>query len=487
MEQSLYPQEGCVFMRKLKRLLAVCLMVAMLPVGALCDSMLLPQLEGWQLGVQPLQISMQVQAESVPEFDENRLNQFNALLKHLTFSLQYQESASEQWGSVGVAVDGDKVLSLTVNETADRAYAQLSCVPDKTYASASGKDIGTWLLGGAETAEVLSLDGLLSPWLDNGYAVFEKLPDALAEYTIEKSVKTKIGQMGTARVKQTVTIPADAAGTLSEKLSALSNDAGIAATLSNAVFSGKQTITIFCDEDGQMLKVTYTGRCGADEDHLRKVNLTWMMKRTEKDVRDSISLKTPAVKGNDYNTLTFNRTEKADEYGTVDLDASLTHNSRIDSKRTSVTAEADLEAMLTAEGTRLSGEITRSLKENSGDTQWLILEPELVFAADDLHMTGTMAVETRTEKRTENRYLLSMEMTFGSYFEWLLHENMVDMDAIAAETSVRDEFTAAIAQALIRPLVLLPYEDTLYLSDGLEPDVWQSIVEKAREAIQGGY
>ena len=92
-------------MQKLKRLLAVCLMLAMMPASALCESMLLPQLEAWQLGVQPLQISAKVQAEAVAEFDENRLSQFNALMKHLTFSLQYQEGADEQWGSIGVAVD----------------------------------------------------------------------------------------------------------------------------------------------------------------------------------------------------------------------------------------------------------------------------------------------------------------------------------------------------------------------------------------------
>ena len=44
-------------------------------------------------------------------------------------------------------------------------------------------------------------------------------------------------------------------------------------------------------------------------------------------------------------------------------------------------------------------------------------------------------------------------------------------------------------QAARKQLTALGLADRipLYLSDGLEPDVWQSIVETAREALQGGF
>ena len=127
------------------------------------------------------------------------------------------------------------------------------------------------------------------------------------------------------------------------------------------------------------------------------------------------------------------------------------------------------------------------MSENGGDTAWLIIEPDVTFADDDLRMTGTAAVETRMEKRTEDRWLLTLDMTYGSYFEWLLQNRTVDMDALEANgqlATAREEITSAVAQALIRPLVLLPYEDTLYLSDGLDEAVWQSIVDSARKALQ---
>ena len=474
-------------MRRLKRLISLLILLAMLPAAALGEVQLLPQLDAWQGGAMPVQVTMTAQCESAAEFDENRLGQLNALLKHVTLTLQFQEGNGETWGSVGIAVDGQNALSLTVNETAERAYAQLSCIPDTTYTAAAGKDVGTWLLGGEETHSALTLDNITSPWLQDGFAMLDGLPDVLADYTVEKSVKTTVARMGTAKTRQTITIPADNAGVLPETLASLCTDAETASAMANAVFSGKQTITIFRNADGAMIKATYSGRCGADEEHLRKVTLTWCMRRDDDNTRDEITLKTPAVKGNDYNTLTFKRTETVDEYGTVDLTASLTHNSRSGSDKASVTGECDLEAMLTSEGTRLTGEISRSVSENGGDTAWLIIEPDVTFADDDLRMTGTAAVETRMEKRTEDRWLLTLDMTYGSYFEWLLQNRTVDMDALEANgqlATAREEITSAVAQALIRPLVLLPYEDTLYLSDGLDEAVWQSIVDSARKALQ---
>ena len=474
-------------MRRLKRLIALLILLMMLPAAALGEAQLLPQLDAWQNGTLPVQVTLTAQCENTAEFDENRLAQLNALLRHVTLTLQFQEGGGETWGSVGIAVDGQNALSLTVNETSDRAYAQLSCIPDTTYTAATGENVEKWLLGGEESHSALTLDNLTSPWLQDGYAMLDGLPALLADYTAEKAVKTNVARMGTAKTRQTITIPAENAGILPETLASLCADPETAAVMASAVFSGKQTITVFRNGDGAMIKATYSGRCGTDEDHLRKVSLTWCMRRDDDNTRDEITLKTPAVKGNDYNTLNFKRTETVDERGTVKLTATYTHNSRSGSDKASVTGECSLEAMPTDAGVRLTGKISRSVSENGGDEAWLIVEPDLVFADDDLRMTGTAAVETRTKKRTENRWLFTLDMTYGSYFEWLLHDSTVDMDALEASgklATAREEITAAAAQALIRPLVLLPYEDTLYLSDGLDEAVWQSIVDSAREALK---
>ena len=65
--------------------------------------------------------------------------------------------------------------------------------------------------------------------------------------------------------------------------------------------------------------------------------------------------------------------------------------------------------------------------------------------------------------------------------------NTVDMDALnvsGQSDMAREEITAAVATTLVRPLVLLPYEDTLFLSDGLDAATWAKVVDAARQATE---
>lgn len=62
----------------------------------------------------------------------------------------------------------------------------------------------------------------------------------------------------------------------------------------------------------------------------------------------------------------------------------------------------------------------------------------------------------------------------------------------SSQITINDETREAEAQKLlngmtvelVRRLVLLPQEDTLFLSDGLDEDVWQQIVQAAQSALQ---
>ena len=473
-------------MQRIRRLWALLLALMLLPCAALGEAKLLPQVEEWPIDTSPVQVKMGVQAVSVAEYDENRLAQFNALLKHLSLTLAYQETALEQWGRVAIAVDGADALSLTINESGNKAQAQLSCVPDTTYVSASGQDAAVWLLGGEAADETLSLYGLTSPWLNDGYAMLDALPNVLPDYTKERSVNTTVSKMGKAVLQQSITIEADQVAILPETLASLCTAEETTAVMKAAVFSGKQTIKLWRNDAGALIKATWTGQCGADAENLRKINLTWTLRRDDDNTRDDISLKTPAVKGNNYNTITFKRTAQTDEAGTVTLTASYTHKHRDGDDVATETGEAELSALRVSGGTQLTGEIARSIKPMNEDPTWLVLKPDLTISDHEIGMTGTLNVESRDDTRVLSSYLLTLDMTTGTYFDWLLMPKTVDMDAQgdSGAAAAREAISTAVATALIRPLVLLPYEDTLFLSADLDESAWQTVVEAARQTIR---
>ena len=484
------PREEVLLMRKIRRFLAAMLALLLLISSALAEASLVPHIDDWRLDTSPVQVTMSVQVNSLAEFDETRVAQLNGLLKHLTVTVKYQETQQEQWGRVGIAVDGSEALALTINERDGLAQAQLSCIGDTTYTSASGDDVAVWLLGEEVSDEAAcepGIEAIISPWLSDGYRMLDLLPNVLADFTAEKTVKTSISKMGTARIQQTITIPEENVGVLPETLASLCTDEATTAVLGSAVFSGKQVIKLWRNADGELIKATWSGQIGPDAEHLRKVSLTWTMRRDDDNTRDEITLKTPAVNGNDYNTISFKRTAKVDEMGVITLTASYSHKSRSDQTVVTRTGEAQLTSTPTSEGIQITGEITQSVTPQKEDELTLILTPDLVFAAEDVHVYGTIGMERRAEKRVLSSVTLTVDMTQGSYFDWLLMPHTIDMDSLnqnGQAAMTHEEITGAAATALIRPLVLLPYEDTLYLSDGLDEAAWAKIVNAARQATE---
>ena len=121
-----------------------------------------------------------------------------------------------------------------------------------------------------------------------------------------------------------------------------------------------------------------------------------------------------------------------------------------------------------------------------------MLTPTLSFAdasATDRYIDGAVTVEKKAGenlKRVEQSGTIHISVNRGSYFDWELNDTVVDLSAMddTQLTSLQTEVQSAIATALVRPLVLLPEEDTQYLSADLDEAVWQSIVEAAKAAME---
>ena len=81
---------------------------------------------------------------------------------------------------------------------------------------------------------------------------------------------------------------------------------------------------------------------------------------------------------------------------------------------------------------------------------------------------------------------MSVEIVPGSTPEWALREKVTALDQMDSEelAALQQRTVNALGKAVIPYLVLLPEEDTLYLSADLPPETWQAVVNAARQALR---
>ncbi len=480
-------------MKQLKKFLYMLVLWMLIASSAQAEIALLPQLDSWQLEKQPLSVTLTANVSAWVPLDDTRTGWLNDLVKHLTLKLGYQQLEGETWSTVDVLVDDTTALSLSQRAGSEESQLQLSVMKGKNYVASADADIAGLLLGDSTSVSFAGIDSTELTWLTDAYDLACGLDVALQEYGTEKSVSTSIANIGTAKKKMVYTVPAEAADSLPALLGGLCVEGKLQTLVKGLTFSGKQEFAAFYSADGTLMKVSYAGSCGVDADHLRKVTINWSMKRGDDEVRDNFTMKSPAVSGRDRNTITFTRVTKAKKNNTVAMESTLKHVSRLDGVENTLTVEADLSAAPQDDKTVLTGTVNiKNVPEESSEKTQLILIPALTISAADAtdhYISGTVTVTRKAGenlKRVERNAEITLSVDRGDYFDWKLNDTTVNLSALSETEleSVQTEALSAISTALIRPLVLLPEEDTQYLSADLDEAVWQSIVDAAKSAME---
>lgn len=475
-------------MRRLVCLL-LCLMLCMTAATAMALPALVPQAATWNPGEKPVRVTLTASLAAHMPFDDVRCAQLDALIGHLSMTLVTQSLQGESRGSVAIAVDGCDTLTMVQRETAADTQLQFSFLPDATYAVPIGSGSATGLLLGAEdaAASLYGLNGTETIWLEHAYAMLTGARDALSDVAREADIRTSISGMGTARLKVTCTVPKDDAPRMKDALLSACPEGPLHGLVSGMTFSGTQKLFFWLDAEGNILRIEFAGNVGPDAESLRKVSLVWRMKRTDTVRKDDLVLKTPSVKGNSRNNVVY----KAET--TVSEDAQVTASSEwkyevVQSGRKSVlTGETDLISRQQDGATALSGSVTlsRKLPEDDNAVAWTFT-PELLLDEDGgvPVVKGSLRVQQTMGKGTLEDITIGIDAGPGEDVPWELRPDAVTVQGAddAALSAHRQRIEVAMSTALIRPLVLLPAEDTLFLSADLPEDVWQAIVQAARQA-----
>lgn len=466
------------------RRLLVCLVAVlylMLSVAG-AEIQLVPQAEEWDASI-PLEINLRADVITHMPFDDNRRDQLNGLLKHMALRINTTAADGEDIGRVALQVDGRDVAWMLQKENAAETQLRLSWQPGVTY-SADGDALESLTGGDAPELSLRGIDTSKQQWLEDGPALLAAMTQALDDYKKAESIKTTIKGMGVARKKIYYTLPKSKAEVFAQALQDSCPEGSLREFLVGLTFSGQQKLIVWLDAEGRMLRAEYAGKCGADEESLRQVSLVWRMCRTEEAVKDDITLKTPAVKGEDYNTLTVTRNLVKDENGTVTVDGKYSYAVRKDKHKDTRSGEGKLTGTPEKNGTRLTGSVTLKRKQTGDDyAMGTVLKPDVLLGAQGSTpvIFGTVQVQDMYGDNVIEDAVIHVDAAEGDALLWEDAFAAVDMDAM--DQAQLDAMLEGLSGAVVPHLVLLPQEDTLYLSADLPDDVRQKIVEAAQKTL----
>ena len=179
----------------------------------------------------------------------------------------------------------------------------------------------------------------------------------------------------------------------------------------------------------------------------------------------------------------------ANDKGQINLDEKFTYEWVADKKKTTLSGAVDLVNTLSEQESHITGTVTmKQVLPGEDKSTSIRLTPDLIVAGSDglPSAQGSLTVEQLSGKNVLEKADLSVTLGVGSYFAWESRPQTVSINLLTEEQAAitAGELASAAATALIRPMVLLPREDTLYLSADLSDEAWQKIVDAAQSALQ---
>lgn len=442
----------------MKRFTALALVLILLPAMAAASVLPFRTLPDYSDMPDGFSMTLSAQATAHMPFGEERLSWLNALLRHLSMQII---SAGER-ERLCILVDGMEALSADLQTENDLTYSAWSFDPATVYTGLIQdlpQDTGT-LYGLTLTEHDL---------MDQVFAVFEDLPTAYGEVMQVSKVNSELKGYGILTSKQQLIIDkkdTELLESLPVRLSALCKDATLRESVSRLVFSGRQVFTLLSDAEGNLLKVSYTGVCGFPDDQ-REVSLNWQHVSTEGKVRNKLTLKTPTASAKARNNLVVEEKTVPDGAGETWTG---TYKYEVLSAGLKTVLTADVNLHLEEE--TLSGKV--SFQQNVGSDPYtrILLEPALHLT--ERNAEGTVKISQYSRKNLLEGAVITLAAQSGASLSRLNTEQAVSMT-----DTVRERLLKQAVRALIRPLVLLPEEDTLYLSRDLSEEAWSKIAAAA--------
>lgn len=463
-----------------KRMLALCLaLLVLMMTTASAEASLLVHTDGWAWEA-PVEVLLKAGVETHMPYDDDRL----AMLTPITDLLSLRLVTGPDEGSVTVAIGGEDTLMLQYRGN----EAQLSSMPDTAY---QAEDDPLSMLLGADLTngnvyEMLGLAPEGESLLTDGRELLAAIPTAFEAYGKRTASVTTITGVGKSAYRYDYTVTAEQVGVVKDALLEICPEGWLKEIISGLTFTGKQTLRVYYTADDVMMRAEYNGGCGAADD-LRTVNLVYKLRHDDVKSLDIIELTSPAKKGRNKNTLTFERIIETNKKGQQTYTASYVYTVVKDDATTIWKGDVNLLNACTDTADVISGEVYIRSKMN--DSKWydtLTLNPNLTISGtEDMPVvTGTLNYQEKHSGKVTEKALISMELKPAGPLAWADCSTKVDLSQLSAEelAAVQQDVAASVATALVRPLILKMGADAEWFFRELPESVVQSIIDAAGAA-----
>lgn len=464
-----------------KRITALCLSLLLLMMTtAQAEEPFLVHSNGWNWDGTPVEVLLKVDVDTHMPFNDDRL----AMLTPITDMLSLRLVAGEDEGSVTIAFADQEVLTLQYRGN----EAQLSCLPDTTYIAQ--EDPLAALLGSeASVGSIYEMLGLApegETLLTDGAALLAAFPAAFEEFGKRTKSEINITGYGQSAYRYDYTIPSNEAEGMGETLLSICPDGWLHEIIGGLAFSGKQTLRVYYDEQDVLLRAEYNGSCGPADD-LRTVNLVYKTCHDEGLEKDLLELTSPAKKGQNKNTLNFERVVQTGADGQRTVKGSFDYTTKADDVTSILKGEFDLCNAVTDAADVVTGAVTFQYKLDGAEKYTaLTLTPDLVISGTEEAPTisGTLTVKEEYASKVTELAVLSIDLKPAQPLTWTERAQNLDLSAMDENdlAAIRQEFSAAVTTAIVRPLILMLGQEGDWFFRELDAETVQSIIDAAGAA-----
>ena len=431
---------------------------------------------------------------SLMPYDDVRLDELNGLLDHMSLNFSAKETADEKMTSIALLVNGDEAVGYTETVTEDGSSLALSCMKDTVYTTSGSETASSQLLGEMSVYDFCGLELADETILEDAVTLLYGLIDAYEGSMTIRSESNQISGFTTASKRKTLSIASADKEEFWQNLLSICPEGKLTDVLSSVKPGGKQTITLYTKDDGTVVKMTWTGRVSAEGGTARDMSFTWRMIHRDDLIKDAVSLKTPCPegKGTDYNTLTLERKITIEGDKAV-CDATWSYNTKISKKVSELSGEAKLTKVEGDGEMRLTGSVSSARKlPTDEESHKLQLTVDLVIAPETPEIAGTVKADTYTGKKLQTAMDLVITLAADWTGDWVTDEGQ--LTTVQLETmdtgsliSLKEKISRRMNKALLARLVLLPKEDTLFLSRELTDKQWMDIQDAAISVMDAEY
>lgn len=412
---------------------------------------------------EPLKIVLsEPEVKKLSQFDENRTEQLNRLIRHAGIDLNIDKNCSK----TRILIDNEEAFSYIQNDDTERIY---SFEPKVLYQEKTNKE---------ETDDddfALFLEKFLvkaNRYINDFYTLFDSAPDAFAERTRKEGTELRLSGFGKAIQRVTIPFPADyVKENFPKVLSDLTDSEECRKIICGLTFSGAQKISLLYDAEGRIVRINYDGTVGESEETLRKVSLVWKVLREDDHQKDSISLKTPAIKGADKDNIALEREIDSSDsaLGKYIWDIQIDHRAGKEDKK-----QTHFSVQLTDADSVISGNIEYNIKRDGKNPKIKVYVEIREENAGEYK--GTIEIADYSGKIEKNRILIHALLQKGETVKWQEAGLTKAETAESNENEPKNEPEDTIAGIIIQKLFELPEEDLTYFSNEIPASMWLELV-----------